>query len=64
MPRNTTNERKAFRRLNRVEQIIGREGETATLLLRCLFNSELRGFGFAPRQLRRWAAFLAGYDLK
>ncbi len=38
-----------------VEQIIGREGETATLLSRCLFNSELRVIGFAPRQLNRWA---------
>lgn len=38
------------------EQVIGREGETATFLSRRLFNSELRGFGFAPRQLRRSAA--------
>jgi len=38
------------------EQIIGREGETATFLSRCPFNSELRGFGFAPRQLNRWAS--------
>jgi len=36
------------------QQIIGREGETATLLSRCLFNSELRGFGFAPRQFNRY----------
>ncbi len=35
------------------QQVIGREGETATFLLCCLFNSELREFGFAPRQLRR-----------
>ena len=35
---------------------IGREGETATFLSRCLLNSELREFGFAPRQLRRCAA--------
>jgi len=35
------------------EQIIGREGETATLLSRCLFNSELRVSGFAPRQFNR-----------
>ncbi len=35
------------------QQIIGREGETATFLSRCLFNSELRVFGFAPRQLNR-----------
>ena len=35
------------------QQIIGREGETAALLSRCLFNSELREFGFAPRQLNR-----------
>ncbi len=38
-----------------VEQVIGREGETATFFSRCLLNSELRGFGFAPRQLNRWA---------
>jgi len=38
------------------QQVIGREGETATFLSRCLFNSELRVFGFAPRQLRRSAA--------
>jgi len=35
------------------QQVIGREGETATLLLRCLFNSELRVGGFAPRQFNR-----------
>ncbi len=35
---------------------IGREGETATFFSRCLFNSKLRGGGFAPRQLRRWIA--------
>ncbi len=35
------------------EQIIGREGETATLLSTGLLNSELRVFGFAPRQLNR-----------
>ncbi len=40
------------------EQVIGREGETATFIWRCLLNSELRGFGFAPRQLRRSAASL------
>ncbi len=38
------------------QQIIGREGETATLLKRSLVNSELRVAGFAPRHLRRWAA--------
>jgi hypothetical protein len=36
-----------------VQQVIGREGETATLLSRCLFNSKLREFGFAPRQFQR-----------
>ena len=36
-------------------QIIGREGETAIFFSRCLLNSELREFGFAPRQLNRWA---------
>ena len=29
---------------------------TATFLSACLFNSGVRGFGFAPRQLHRWAA--------
>ena len=41
-----------------IEQVIGREGETATFLSRCLFNSELRVIGFAPRHLSRCAAFL------
>ena len=35
------------------KQINGREGETATLLSRCLLNSELRGGGFAQRQFNR-----------
>ena len=39
-----------------VEQIIGREGETAAFLKRSFFNSELRAFGFAPRQLNRSAS--------
>ncbi len=37
-----------------VEQVIGREGETATLLLRCPLNFGGLGGGFAPRQLRRY----------
>ncbi len=37
----------------RAQQIIGREGETATFLSRCPLNFELRVIGFAPRQLRR-----------
>jgi hypothetical protein len=37
------------------EQIIGREGETATLLSRCPLNSNGLGGSFAPRQLRRYA---------
>ncbi len=40
-------------KLRRAEQVIGREGETATFLSRCPFNSELREFGFAPRQFGR-----------
>ena len=40
-----------------IEQFNGREGETATLLSRCLFNSELRVGGFAPRHLKRYAPF-------
>ena len=39
-----------------VEQVIGREGETATFLSRCVVNSELREFGFAPRQLNRYVS--------
>ena len=38
------------------EQFNGREGETATLLSRCLLNSGLRVFGFAPRHLNRYVA--------
>ena len=36
-----------------VEQINGREGETAAFLSRYLFNSNGLGDGFAPRQLNR-----------
>ena len=36
-----------------VEQFNGREGETATLLSRCLVSLNLRGGGFAPRHLSR-----------
>ena len=39
------------------EQFNGREGETATLLSRCLVTLNLRGGGFAPRHLNR-SAFL------
>ncbi len=38
------------------QQIIGREGETAIFLSRCLFTICLRVFGFAPRQFNRCAA--------
>jgi len=38
----------------KAEQIIGREGETATFLSRCLFNSSGLGGGFAPRQFNRY----------
>ncbi len=47
-----------------VEQIIGREGETATLLSRCPLNFGGLGFGFAPRQLNRWAHSRFNYDAK
>ncbi len=40
------------------QQIIGREGETATFLKRSFFNSELREFGFAPRQFNRYTAYV------
>jgi len=42
------------------EQIIGREAETATLLSRCLLNSNGLGGGFRPRQFGRYAA--SGFD--
>lgn len=35
------------------EQVIGREGETAAFIWRCLGSLNLRGFGFAPRQFGR-----------
>ena len=38
-----------------VQQINGREGETATLYERRSLNPKLRGSGFAPRHLNRWA---------
>jgi len=37
------------------QQINGREGETATFLSTGLFTLTLRGGGFAPRHLKRWA---------
>jgi hypothetical protein len=36
------------------QQIMGREGETATFLLTGLLNPKLRGGGFAPRQILCW----------
>ncbi len=39
-----------------VEQIIGREGETATFLSTGLLNSNGLGGGFAPRQFNRYVA--------
>ena len=41
-----------------IEQIIGREGETATFFSRCVVSFGLRGFGFAPRQFGRYAVAL------
>jgi len=40
------------------QQIIGREGETATLFWRCPLNFGGLGGGFAPRQFNRYAAHL------
>ncbi len=37
----------------KAQQIIGREGETATFIWRCLFTLCLRVIGFAPRQFNR-----------
>jgi len=48
--------RKLFSYQRAAQQIIGREGETATLFLRCFVSLTLRVFGFAPRQLNRWAS--------
>ncbi len=41
-----------------VEQVIGREGETATLLSRCPLNFGGLGGVFAPRHLSHCASFL------
>ena len=41
-------------RLSCRTQFNGREGETATFLSRCLFNSTGLGGGFAPRHLSRY----------
>ena len=38
----------------RIEQIIGREGETATFLKRCLLKVAGLGGGFFPRQINRY----------
>ncbi|CAN5554601.1 hypothetical protein BH10ACI1_BH10ACI1_32610 [soil metagenome] len=38
---------------NNAQQIIGREGETATFLSRCVVYFGLRVFGFAPCQFNR-----------
>jgi hypothetical protein len=46
------------------EQFNGREGETATFLLRCPLNLNGLGGGFAPRHLSRWAASLKIRRLK
>ena len=55
MPKNISKGRKVFRKERRVEQIIGREGETATLYERRPLKLKLRVFGFAPRQFNRSA---------
>ena len=54
MERNTM----SLKQLCRTQQINGREGETATFLSRCFFTFGLRVFGFAPRHLNRYVAFL------
>jgi hypothetical protein len=41
------------------QQIIGREGETATFIWRCPLNFSLCVGGFAPRQLNRSAFSLS-----
>ena len=47
----TYNQRYAACLLRAVEQIIGREGETATFLSRYVVTFALRAIGFAPRQI-------------
>jgi hypothetical protein len=44
---------KSFINNGAIEQINGREGETATFLSRCLFTFCLRVGGFAPRHFNR-----------
>ncbi len=44
---------KVARHQRAAQQIIGREGETATFIWRCPLNFSLREFGFAPRQFNR-----------
>jgi len=44
---------------SRTQQFNGREGETATLLSRCVVSFGGLSGGFAPRHLSRWAASLA-----
>ena len=53
--------RVALLKSRRTEQVIGREGETATLYERRSLSFSLRVFGFAPRQLNRYV-FLVGGD--
>ena len=43
-----------FKMKRAVQQINGREGETATSLKSSLVNFELRVTGFAPRHLNRY----------
>jgi len=50
--------KKAIEGEGATEQFNGREGETATLLSRCVVSFSLREFGFAPRHLNRWAAIV------
>ncbi len=46
-----------------VEQINGREGETATFLKRCVLNSGGLGGGFAPRHLKRYVALVVNENV-
>jgi hypothetical protein len=48
----------------RTQQIIGRDGETATLFSRGLVSLKLRGGGFAPRQFNRSVSSLAHNVIK
>jgi hypothetical protein len=48
----------SFLNAGNAKQVIGRERETATFIKICVVSFGLCVAGFAPRQRRRWAAFV------